>query len=484
MSLNSALNAAMSGLRTASRSSELISSNISNATTPGYARRTLETSSTSGAFVSGVRIEGVVRHGDPQVLADRRLASAEFGYRSDTTRFLTSIEDAIGTPDQAGSLSGQLSEFENSLIEASSRPDATERLESSALAARDLANAINRASDTVQDARSEADRSIAVQVDRLNDALASVKEVNTKITSAVSQRQDTAALQDQRQLLIDEISEMVPVRVVPRDHGAVALFSTGGAILLDGSAAEIGFEPANTVTPYMSVEDGTLSGITINGFAVSTSSETGRLRGGTIGAQFEIRDELAPDAQRQLDAVARDLIERFEDPTVDPTLTAGQPGLFTDQGAAFDPLTEEGLASRIALNAAVDPAQGGEPWRIRDGLGATAPGDVGDARIINALSDALSNARTPGSGTFGTGTFSALDLTSTLSSQLGIDRLRSDQQLSFATAQLNELTQLELADGVDTDVELQQLMLVEQAYAANARVIQTVDQMLDTLLGI
>lgn len=484
MTLSSALNAAMSGLRYASRSSELISSNISNASTPGYARRTLETTSNSGAFLSGVRIEGVVRHGDAQVLADRRLASAEFGYRSETTRFLTSIENVIGTPDQPGSLSARLSDFDNSLIVASSRPDASERLENSALAARDLANSINRASDELQDARSTADRSIATQVDRLNDALASVQELNSQITATVSQRKDSSALQDQRQVLIDEISEMVPVRMVPRDNGAVALYSTGGAILLDGSAAEIAFEPSNQVTPYMSVEDGTLSGITINGFAVSTSSETGRLRGGTLGAQFEIRDELAPSAQTQLDALARDLIERFEDPTVDPTRAPGQPGLFTDQGAALDPVAEEGLASRISLNALVDPAQAGETWRLRDGLGAAGPGDVGNATLINALSDALAATRTPASGDFGTGTFSTLDLVSTISSQLGIDRLRSDKQLSFASAQLNELTQLELADGVDTDVELQRLMLVEQAYAANARVIQTVDEMLDTLLGI
>ena len=484
MTLSSALNAAMTGLRSASRSSELISSNISNASTPGYARRTLEITSNSGALQSGVRINGVVRHADAQILADRRLASAEFGYRSDTTRFLTSIEDVIGTPDQAGSLSARLSDFDNSLILASSRPDAAERLDGTALAARDLVDAINTASENLQDARSQADRNIAAQVNRLNDTLASVQEVNSQITAALSRNSDTAALQDQRQVLIDEISEMVPVRVVPRDFGAVALFSTGGAILLDGSAASVEFDPSNAVTPYMSVEDGTLSGLTISGFSVSTSSETGRLRGGTLGAQFEIRDELGPEMQTQLDALARDLIERFEDPAVDPTLTPGQPGLFTDQGASFDPLAEEGLASRISLNAIVDPAQTGETWRIRDGLGAAAPGEIGNATIINALSDALSNARTPMSGDFGTGTFSALDLTSALSSQLGTDRLRSDQQLSFASAQFNELTQLQLADGVDTDVEIQRLMLVEQAYAANARVIQTVDEMLDTLMRL
>jgi flagellar hook-associated protein 1 FlgK len=104
--------------------------------------------------------------------------------------------------------------------------------------------------------------------------------------------------------------------------------------------------------------------------------------------------------------------------------------------------------------------------------------------LLNALSDALTTNRTPGSGDFGGATFSALTLTTAFTSQIGADRLRQDQQLSFASAQFNEFIQLELAGGVDTDAELQRLMIVEQAYAANARVIKTVDEMLDSILRI
>ena len=178
------------------------------------------------------------------------------------------------------------------------------------------------------------------------------------------------------------------------------------------------------------------------------------------------------------------MIERFESNTVDPTLAVGQAGLFTDAGAALDPTLENGLANRISLNALVDPDGGGETWRIRDGLGATAPGTSGDATLLNALSATLSETRVPPSGDFGSASLSAVGITSTFSSQIGSYRLREDQQLSFASAQFYELSELELAEGVDTDVELQNLMVIEQAYAANARVIETVDQMFDALLGI
>lgn len=484
MTITSALNSAMSGLHAASRASELVSSNIANALTPGYARRTLSISSATSGQAGGVRIDGVTRHIDAQVIADRRLAGSEFGYRSITSSFLNRVEDLVGTPDQQGSLSARLADFQNSLITASSRPDAIERLNDAALGARDLAITINAVADGIQDTRTSADRSIAEQVTRLNDALKGVQSLNSAITRATNKNTTTSALQDQRQVLIDEISAMVPVRMINRDHGAVALYTTGGAILLDGRAAEIGFDAANTVTPYMSVDDGSLSGLTVNGYAVNTSSSSGRLHGGTLGAQFEIRDELAPQAQAQIDALARDMIERFEDPAVDPTLAAGQPGLFTDAGAALDPMLEAGLANRLTLNALVDPARGGETWRLRDGFGATAPGTAGDATLLNALSDALSNTRIPSSGSFGPAALSAVGITTGIASQLGSNRLREDQLLSFASVQFYELTERELANGVDTDVELQNLMIIEQAYAANARVIETVDQMFDTLMRL
>lgn len=484
MTITSALSSAMSGLHAASRASELVSSNIANALTPGYARRTLSISSATSGGGVGVQIDGVARHVDAQVIADRRLAGSEFGYRATTSTYMTRVEDLVGTPDQAGSLSARLADFQNNLITASSRPDAIERLNDVALGARDLATTINTVADGIQNARIDAENNIADQVTRLNDALQGVQDLNSKITRANGASTGTASLQDQRQILIDEISEMVPVRMIDRDHGAVALYTTGGAILLDGSAVEIGFETANTVTPYMSIDDGTLSGLTINGYATNTSSTSGRLNGGTLGAQFEIRDELAPEAQSQVDALARDLIERFESASVDPTLAPGQAGLFTDAGAALDVTAETGLANRLALNALVDPSDGAETWRLRDGLGATAIGASGDATLLNALSDALTETRIPTSGDFGPSALSAFDVITGIASQLGSNRLREDQLLSFASAQFYELTERELANGVDTDVELQNLLIIEQAYAANARVIETVDEMFDTLMRL
>lgn len=482
MSLSTALNSALSGLTAAGRASGVVSENIANALTPGYARRSLVLDSQSDV-AAGVRVTGLIRHSDPVILSNRRSADAQLGNAAALASFHTRHSDAIGISTDTSSLASILADFDTSLISAASRPDSSIRLDQSAMRAGDLANALNEASDNIQSMRSEADRKIDVQVRRLNEALSEVQELNTRITGISAGGGATASLLDQRQTLIDEINAIVPVHVAERDFGQVALYTDGGVILLDGQAATVGFSPVQAITPGMTQQGGALSGLDINGIPLSSGS-TGPFRGGTLAAQFQIRDELAIAAQSDLDAVARDLIERFEDPAVDPTLAAGDPGLFTDNGAAFDATLETGLAGRISVNAAVDPSQGGASWRMRDGINAAAPGSVGDARLLQALGGALTSARVPASGDFGTGAMTASELGSLLMSRAAESAAISDQKLSFASATQTEMKGIELAYGVDTDAELGHLMLIEQAYAANARMLETVDEMMQQLLRI
>jgi flagellar hook-associated protein 1 FlgK len=481
----------MSGLRAAGRSSETISANIANAMNPAYGVRQV---ALSASQFGGVSVDGIARNVDPAIVADKRLADAAVTNANEISDFLNRLEKLIGTPDEPDSLSARLADFEGSLVTAASRPDAPERLNGVVNAAKDLATLLNTAAEGLQRARSDADMKIGVQVDRLNTALQGVDELNEQITKTILVGGDPSALYDNRQALVDEISQLVPVRQIERDNGRIALYSTGGAILLDSSPAEIEFSAVNRVTPYMTLGGGQLSGLTIDGISVRTDSERGALSGGSIAANFEIRDELGELAQSQLDAFARDFIERFQDSSVDPTIPAGSAGLFVDNPQtfatnppfpdAFDPANEVGIASRVEINPDVDELQGGDAWRIRDGIYAVAQGDVGDSRNIRRLSDALTNTRTPASGDFGAGAFSAINLVSSMTSQFGMERARAEQTQSFASAKFDEIKQLLLSEGVDTDQELQRLILVEQTYAANARMIEAADEMLQRILRI
>ncbi len=480
MSISAAFNSAISGLTAAGRAAEIVSENLANSRTPGYARRSLVLESNSRAG-PGVRILGVQRHVDPGVVANRRGADAEHGLASTLAGFHTRFEALLGTASDPTSITNRMAEFESALIAAASRPDSSQRLDMVAIRAADLAQSISGAADGLQSMRTQADLAIGTQVDRLNQVLQSVQKLNNRIT-ATGSNGGIESLLDQRQVLIDEINTIVPVNVVPRDFGQVALYTDGGAILLDGPAATLSFDVTRATVPEMNIDDDTLSGLQINGVSVRTGSLNGAMPGGTLAAQFQIRDELAVAAQTDLDALARDLIERFETTGLDPTTAVGDPGLFTDGGLVFDAALEVGLSNRLSLNSLVDLRQGGESWRLRAGLGAAGPGEPGEARQLQAFEQILSEARTPASGSFGTGQLTAVAIGTSLLSRAGQNRNLSDQTLSFAAASQTEMTRIELAMGVDTDAELQALMIIEQAYAANARMIEAADEMLQALL--
>jgi flagellar hook-associated protein 1 len=484
MSLTHSITNAVSGLVATSRAAEIVSNNVANAMTEGYARRELELSARNvGGRGAGVSIDGVKRVVDEALLRDRRLADAAVGENSARADFYAALERLIGTPEDAGSLDARVAAFEKSLIEAASRPDSLARLQSVSDAAAGLTAHLNRISEGVQQLRMDAEDEIAIQVQTLNASLKQVADLNTQIVSATAAKRDTSALLDLRQQEIDRISSIVPLRVIDRENGQVALFTMNGGRLVDGRASVVEFEPTRLITAEMSLAGGTLNGILVDGRPDSTTPPNGAFAGGSLGALFQLRDELSVTAQSQVDAFARDMIERFEDAAVDPTVTAGNTGLFTDLGAPIDPLNEVGLAGRIGVNALVVPDQGGDLWRLRDGIHAPTEGDVGNGARLQALADALNARRTPGSGGLPPNR-SASGLSAYLLSSAGVSRQQSETTLVGATNQQQTLRQMQLADGVDTDAEMQRLMLIEQAYAANARVLTVVDEMMQALLRI
>lgn len=484
MSISGALANALTGLTAVGRRGEVVSANVANAMTEGYARREIDlVPQALGGNGAGVRVRGVERIVSQSLLQSRRLSDAELQNSDTRSAFLSRIAAQVGQPGEAGALTTRLSDLESALIEAESRPDSTPRLATAVTAARDLAAGLNRISADIQAARSDADDSIAAQVGRLNDYLARVDGLNTAILTARASGQDANALLDQRQSLVDGIAQIVPVREMQRDRDQIALFTTGGAVLLEGNPARIGFSPVSLVTADMTLAGGALSGLTLNGIAIDPS-DGGIMGGGSLSAAFAVRDEAAPVMQGQIDAMARDLIERFAAPGVDPTLATGQPGLLTDAGAVLDPLNEVGLAGRIRVNALADPDQGGQLWRLRDGLGAAAAGPVGDGTLLQALTTALGAVRVPASGTFGPAARTASGLAADFVSQIASETRGAADRQAYAIGRQSGLKELELQNGVDTDAEMQTLLQVEQAYAANARVIQTMDDLIQQLIGL
>ena len=484
MSISSALSSALSGLTAASRSVEIVSANVANAMTEGYARREIHLASQAvGGDGAGVRVVGITRAVNERALADQREANANSANAETKADAWMRIENAIGFPTEPGSLSDRIDQFESSLIAASSRPEETLRLEEVVAAASSIVDGLKGASDDIQQLRMDADSNIASMVTETNAMLEQVQTLNWQIFRAGNDGQDVLSLMDERQRIVDSLSEIIPVRQVARDGNQVALFTPGGATLVDGPASEISFTALTTITADMTIDNGLLSGLEINGNPVSFNSSFGSIEGGLLSAAFDVRDKIAVEAQAGLDALARDLIVRFQDSAIDPSILPGDPGLFTESGSAFtyvDATSETGLSSRISVNSDVLS----EPWRIRDGVGAAAAGEVGDSTLLTAMADRLGEAMSPASGVSAglSRTFSGLasDLLSSFDASF---RFQEDAQ-SFHAARADAISYEISLDGVDTDSEMQKLLLIEQVYAANARVIQTVDQLIQRLMEI
>lgn len=484
MTISSALSAALTGLTASSRAVSVVSENIANAQTDGYGERSLTLSSVAHGAGRGVRVVGVTRNSDPVILGERRTAGAAQAGADTRATYLQKIETLIGSPGDAASLSARFDGFETSLVSAISRPDSQARLDSVLGSAQQLAETLNGISDGIQTIRQQADSQIATDVDNLNRTLAALHDLNGTIRTSVSRGDNALGLIDRQQVLIDGIADLMPIREVRNDAGMVSLYTTDGLSLLDGRPAQFDFSPTPAITPLMSLQGNDLSGLTVNGRAVSSSGSYASLSGGRLAALFAVRDEIAPQAQAQLDGVALDLTARLDDPALDPTRGATDPGLFSDDGIQAAPGFEQGLAGRIRVNAAVDPDQGGALWRLRDGIGAGAEGAPGDPALLQGILDALQTERPTGSTAFSSTSRSMAELASDLLSLTSLDRQFADARLAETGGKFTALREAELSRGVDTDHQMQRLLEIENAYAANARVISTLDDMLDRLLGL
>lgn len=489
MTISQALSSASSGLSAAARRAGVTSNNIANALTEGYSRREVMLSErVTDGVGAGVMIGGVTRASNPAVTYERRLADADTSFNGASAGALTRIANLLGGPEEASSLFQKYANLESALRELAETPDSAPLQQNVVQTAKDLAGAFNKISEGYQKIRADADKEIADRVGEVNNALLQIEELNNAISKATGNGADVTALQDQRQLLINKVNESIPVRELQRDHGKVDLMTPEGVFLLAGSARTVEFNPS----PIMSASQvydggaGSLSGISVEGKDITPGGPGGQsLSGGSIAGLFNVRDTILPEASLALDALAFDLASRFSDAGLDATLAPGDPGLFTDAGGLADVSALTGLSGRIAVNAAVDAAQGGAAWRIRDGIGAVAQGASGSDVQVRALIDAMTASRPTNAALMASGDLSASQGAAHLTSLAGGAGAIANAKLTAASALSQSLYEAEKMDtGVDTDRELQNLLLIEQAYAANARVLETIDQMIRRLMEI
>lgn len=482
MSITSAIQAARTGLLISGARANTVANNVANANTPGYVRRSLTVAENLVAGQTfGVKEVGIARAENESLTRQRRALAGDLEQANILASVWKSLSAKLGDTADGTGLFSSFNKFEGALSGAILTPESSSKAAEVLTAAKSIVSEFRGLSDLARDLRAEADREIATAVDTVNSALKKIEQLNGKIASSNRAAGEDAGFRDERQRLLDEIGQYLPIESIPRESGTIDIVTKEGVFLLSGNARQIEFSPSSDFSAGRSYANGDLGGISVEGIDLTPGASTySAVSSGIFGALFTARDIDIPAFSAQIDTLAADLVGRLSNDALDPTKTPGDPGLFYDTGTPGEP----GLAGRLAINPAIDPAQGGATWRLRDGLGATSEGSPGNSTLLRGLFDALTQVQSYDSAGV-KGTFNVASAVAYVSSLTSQARVQSDAALASIQTQHGIALEAEQSElGVNVDDQMQELLVIEQAYAANARVVQVASQLLDRLLEL
>jgi flagellar hook-associated protein 1 FlgK len=324
MGLTTAISSALSGLQATQQGMSLVADNVANANTPGYVEKTLQLSNSS-AGGNGVQVVGISRELDQMVQQQLRTELAGGNYASTINDFYTQIDQTFGTPGGADALDTLYNNFTSSLNTLSASPDSAAAQGDVLNQAQVLTQHLNQMSGDVQQLRTQAESGISAGVTRVNQLLQDIAQVSTRLTASGSSDAASAALLDQRDSDITELSGLMDVRVISTGNNGISIFTTSGVSLYDGQPAQLSFNGQAALTPGSTYSTdpskdtaGTISLIAPNGTSVDLIGSNA-IRSGSLAADIEMRDDILPQVQSQLDEIASKLSLSLSNRTVQGT---------------------------------------------------------------------------------------------------------------------------------------------------------------------
>lgn len=437
---------------------DVASSNMANATTPGFVRRRVdgETVGTIGqaamyarpetpAVGEGVRASNVSRVADQFLDARSRFEHGTNSFLSTRAESLYRLETGVGEPGDNG-VSAALDDFRAGWHDLANSPDAAAARSQIIDRGTLLAEAINAQNVNISQEESDQKVRLDVLVTEVNNLASDLADTNRSIAVAGFSGTDPNLLHDQRDSIAMRLAQLTGATATLRTDGGFDV-SIGGVSLVDGADAStfaIAGGPATGTAP------GTPIAFAITTGGVSTAVPAGTK--GEIGATAELLNTDLPSYRAGLDAVVRSLVD-----TVNTQHAAG----FDQDGAAgldfftFDPADLSGTL-RVGLTDPRQVAASALPGGGYDGSNATllantAAAEDGYQQLVNSLGSTVASA----------------------------ERLAGNQQA--LTDQVDNSR--ESMSGVSTDEELVNLVAAQRSYEAVSRVMTTLDQMLETLIN-
>src|SRR5262249_39639041 len=333
MGLTTGISAALSGLQATQQGLNLVADNVANANTPGYVRKTVQLVNT-GAGSVGVQVVGISRELDQLVQRQLRSELAGGNYASTVNAFYQQVSQIFGTPGGNDALDTLFNNFTSALNSLTASPDSLAAQGDVLNQAQVLAQHLNAMSSDVQELRSQAESGIGDAVNRVNQLLQDIAQVSTRLTAAGGADAASASLLDQRDKDITELAGLMDIRVISTPNNGISIFTTSGVALYDGLPAQLSFDARPALNPSSAYDTdptqrtvGTISLLTPNGGQIDLIGSKS-IRSGTIAADIEMRDDILPQVQRQLDEIASSLALSLSNRTVPGTAVGGTPAGF------------------------------------------------------------------------------------------------------------------------------------------------------------
>lgn len=461
MSLLALLQQGAQSLQAHTASSSTASHNLSNSNTVGYSRQRAELAAVTPAerYGSSYLGQGAVLMAVSQA-RDRFLEAQMPGAISQEMRSGTESQtlQSVTALDLDSSVAPALSNFYQGLRALAQNPGSANYREAAVAGANQLALSFNRASASIEGARSAIDSKIEGNLTEINESAAQVARLNGEIRAARATGGEPNDLLDARLKLGDRLAEMTGATPIANSAGDLNLVLTDGTPLVTANeASRLSVLPDATnrghFQLYLQRPDG------------SPPSALTTTPGGELGGLLDARDGALKTSSDQLDQLAFDLSGAIN--------TVSQAGVALDGSTGRDLFTGitgvTGAASAMTLNGAIKADASLFP------AGTTsAPGDAGAVQAMIRTEDQAMG-----------GSNSAAGALARITAQFGAATQRAETMHEGDQAMLAHLDSMrQSASGVSVDEELVNMQKAQRAYEAVTRVIKTADSMLETLMSL
>ena len=305
MSVNLALNSALSGLLTSQQALSVVSNNLANVNNPDYSKKTvnLQERVLSGVG-AGVEISTISRAVDEGLNSTIRTVNGTQSQLQTNDNFYTQLQNLFGQPGDTGSFAHRLQDLASAFDALAVNPNSSPA--AAVQAATTVTTNLQSLTTNIQSLRQKADAQIGAAVVQVNASLTNINSLNEKISVLAAAGISTDDLKDQRDKELNTLSNYMDYTSFTRSDETVSLFTKTGTPLLDGTALPVAHSASTIIQPWMTQSSGNLAGITANGIDISN-----QISSGSLAALINLRDGILPNLQSQIDTLSQTLQQQI-----------------------------------------------------------------------------------------------------------------------------------------------------------------------------